>query len=94
VLPIYPFASEEEVIQRANDTEFGLAAGVWTENVARAHRVAAAIRSGVVWVNTYDLFDAAAPFGGMKGSGYGRDNGRETIDALTETKAVWIATGS
>ncbi len=92
VLSILPFETEEEVIARANNTPYGLAAGVWTRDVSRAHRVSAALKSGVVWVNTYDLFDAAAPFGGFKGSGFGRDNGREVIDAYTEVKAVWVNT--
>ena len=92
VLPVYSFETEEEVIARANDTEYGLAAGVWTQDLARAHRVAARIKSGVVWINTYDLFDPAAPFGGFKGSGYGRDNGLEVLEAYTEVKSVWIKT--
>ena len=92
VLTIFPFKSEAEVITRANNTPYGLAAGLWTRDVARAHRVAAQLKTGVVWVNTYNLFDPAAPFGGFKGSGFGRDNGREVIEAYTEVKAVWVDT--
>jgi acyl-CoA reductase-like NAD-dependent aldehyde dehydrogenase len=91
VLPLFPFDDEAEVIARANATDYGLAAGVWTRNVARAHRVSAALKAGVVWVNTYDMFDPSVPFGGFKGSGYGRDNGEEVIAAYTEVKSVWIA---
>ncbi|MDX1417640.1 MAG: aldehyde dehydrogenase family protein [Candidatus Promineifilaceae bacterium] len=92
VVSIFRFNDEDEVIARANDTPYGLAAGIWTRDVALAHRVSAALKSGVVWVNNYDLFDAAAPFGGFKGSGFGRDNGREVIDAFTEVKTVWVNT--
>lgn len=91
VLPVFSFETEEEVIARANDTSYGLAAGVWTRDVAQAHRLGEALKAGVVWVNTYDMFDSAAPFGGFKGSGYGRDNGQEVIDAFTEAKAVWVS---
>jgi len=92
VLPVYAFETEEEVIARANDTTYGLAAGVWTRDVARTHRMGAALKAGVVWVNTYDMFDSAAPFGGFKGSGYGRDNGHEVLEAYTEVKSVWVST--
>ncbi len=92
VVSVFSFETEEEVIARANNTIYGLAAGIWTQNLAQAHRVSAALKAGVVWVNTYDMFDSAAPFGGFKGSGYGRDNGQEVIEAYTEVKSVWVST--
>lgn len=91
VLPVYSFETEDELVTRANQTPYGLAAGVWTQNVERAHRMASRLKAGVVWVNTYNLFDSGVPFGGFKQSGYGRDNGQAAIEALTEVKSVWIA---
>ncbi|MFG2784193.1 aldehyde dehydrogenase family protein [Streptomyces prunicolor] len=91
VATILPFDSEEEAIALANDTEYGLAAGVWTGSLARAHRTAAALEAGTVWVNTYNEFDPAVAFGGMKQSGLGRDLGDAAVDGFTELKSVTIA---
>jgi acyl-CoA reductase-like NAD-dependent aldehyde dehydrogenase len=90
VLAAFAFDSEEEVLARANALPFGLAAGVWTNQLARAHRMAAALRAGVVWVNTYDWFDPAVPFGGMGESGQGRELGRQVMEQYTELKSVWV----
>jgi phenylacetaldehyde dehydrogenase len=86
-----PFKNPEEVIARANTTSYGLAAGVWTRDIAKAHRVAADIRAGTVWINCYNVFDAALPFGGYKQSGWGREMGHEVLELYTETKAVVVA---
>jgi acyl-CoA reductase-like NAD-dependent aldehyde dehydrogenase len=69
---------------------YGVAAGVWTTDVRRAHRVAAQLAAGTVWVNTYGMFDVAAPYGGYKMSGHGRECGQESLDAYLQTKAVWV----
>lgn len=90
VLSVMKFDDEEEGIALANNTEYGLASGVWTRDVAKAHRVARAIRAGTVWVNTYNFYDPAAPFGGYKASGFGRDLGKLALDGYTENKTVWI----
>lgn len=90
VVVALPFEEVEEVAARANASIYGLAAGVWTNDVKKAHKMAAALKAGVVWVNTYNQFDAAAPFGGYKQSGYGREMGHAVLDAYTQTKTVWM----
>jgi aldehyde dehydrogenase (NAD+) len=92
VLSVLPFESEEEAVELANATRFGLAAGVWTRDVKRAHRVARQIRAGTVWVNTYRAITFNSPFGGYKESGFGRVNGAEAVDGFLQTKSVWIET--
>ncbi len=90
VVSVLEFDGVEDAIAKANATTFGLAAGVWTRDVSRAHRVARALRAGTVWVNTYNLYDPALPFGGFKQSGFGRELGLEALDAYLETKSVWM----
>jgi phenylacetaldehyde dehydrogenase len=85
-----PFTKPEELIPRANQTEYGLAAGIWTRDISKAHRVAAGLKSGTVWINCYNIFDAALPFGGYKQSGWGREMGHEVLNLYTQTKAVVI----
>ncbi|MEU4969338.1 aldehyde dehydrogenase [Streptomyces smyrnaeus] len=92
VLTVMPFETEEEVIRLANDTEYGLAAGVWTSNLARAHRMAARLEAGTVWVNTYRAMSPMSPRQGFKASGAGVEHGTETIKEYTRLKSVWINT--
>ncbi|MFG1266079.1 aldehyde dehydrogenase [Xanthobacter aminoxidans] len=90
VLSVIPFDTEEEAIAIANDTEFGLAAGIWSLNLQRAHRVANKVRAGTVWLNAYRVVAYNAPFGGFKQSGSGRENGVGAVDEYLETKTIWI----
>jgi aldehyde dehydrogenase (NAD+) len=91
VLSVLTFDDKDDLIRRANDTFYGLAAAIWTRDISTAHRFAAQVRAGTVWVNCYDAFDAAAPFGGFKFSGHGRELGEEGLRAYTENKTVTVA---
>ncbi len=88
VVTILTFKDEADVIKRANDTNYGLSAGIWTRDIGKANRVAAAIRAGTIWINCYNVFDAASPFGGYKDSGHGRELGEYALDLYTEVKSV------
>jgi aldehyde dehydrogenase (NAD+) len=90
VLSVLTFENEAQGVELANRSRYGLAAGIWTRDVQKAHRVARAIKAGTVWVNTYNFYDPAAPFGGYKFSGFGRDLGKAALEHYTETKTVWI----
>ncbi|MCK0149821.1 aldehyde dehydrogenase [Marivita sp. S6314] len=92
VMTLLPFDTEDEAIALANDSDFGLGSGVFTQNVARAHRVSKRIRSGITWVNTYRAISPIAPFGGLNQSGYGREAGQEAILDYTRVKTTWINT--
>lgn len=91
VVTAIPFRSADDLVVQANDSAYGLAAGIWTNDIKKAHRIAAQLRAGTVWINCYNIFDAALPFGGYKQSGWGREMGHEVLEMYTEVKAVCSA---
>ena len=90
VLAVLAFDDFEQGVKLANQSMYGLAAGIWTKDIQKAHRAARAIRAGTVWINCYNFYDSGAPFGGFKASGFGRDLGREAVEGYVETKTVWV----
>ncbi len=88
------FCDEDEVVTRANDSPFGLAAGIITGSLARAHRVAAALQAGTIWINAYNLTPIPMPFGGVKQSGIGRENGLAALDFYSQRKSVYVNLGT
>ena len=93
VMSVLRFSTEAEALARANATPFGLAAGVFTRDIGRAHRVVAALEAGTTWINAYNLTPVEAPFGGVKRSGIGRENGRAALEHWSRVKSVYVATG-
>jgi phenylacetaldehyde dehydrogenase len=91
VVTAIPFSDPNEIVPKANDTVYGLAAGVWSRDIKKAHKMAAKLRAGTVWINCYNVFDPALPFGGYKQSGWGREMGHEVLEQYTEVKSVCAA---
>ena len=92
VVAVMPFEDLDDAVTKANDTVYGLAAGIWTRDIGKAHRLASELQAGTVWINTYNQYDSASPFGGYKQSGFGRDLGyRSALEKYTQVKSVWVA---
>ncbi len=90
VVSVITFDDETDLARQANDTLYGLSAGIWTQDITRAHRFAKEIKAGTVWINTFNMFNAASPFGGYKQSGYGREMGKHALEMYTQVKSVWV----
>jgi aldehyde dehydrogenase (NAD+) len=90
VLSVIEVDDFDHAIAIANETPYGLAAGIWTSDVKKAHRAARALQAGTVWINAYNLYDAASPYGGYKASGFGRESGQAGLDFYLQTKSVWV----
>jgi acyl-CoA reductase-like NAD-dependent aldehyde dehydrogenase len=90
VSSVITFNNDDELIKQANETMYGLSAGIWTRDITRAHRFARAVKAGVVWINTFNMMNAASPFGGYKQSGYGREMGKHALELYTQVKSVWV----
>jgi acyl-CoA reductase-like NAD-dependent aldehyde dehydrogenase len=90
VTSVITFKDEDELIKQANETIYGLSAGIWTRDIVRAHRFAKEVHAGTIWINTFNMFNAAVPFGGYKQSGYGREMGKHALELYTQIKSVWV----
>jgi acyl-CoA reductase-like NAD-dependent aldehyde dehydrogenase len=90
VISVITFTDEDDLIKQANETIYGLSAGIWTRDITRAHRFAKEVKAGVIWINTFNMFNAASPFGGYKQSGYGREMGKHALELYTQVKSVWV----